>query len=127
MRGISREEKKRLSIALEILMWLWLLFLDEPTTGLDSATAFFVVQTLKHIVVDGNKTIVSSIHHPSNEVFHLLNDLCLLSSGEVIFFGDAKLAIQAVIAEDRLTSASNQVLWAAQDYVPKAITLILGL
>lgn len=94
MRGISGGEKKRLSIALEILTRPRLLFLDEPTTGLDSAAAFFVVQTLKHIAVDGNKTIVSSIHQPSSEVFGLLDDLCLLSGGEAVFFGDAKLATQ---------------------------------
>ncbi|XP_074583387.1 ABC transporter G family member 15-like isoform X2 [Curcuma longa] len=94
LRGISGGEKKRLSIALEILTRPRLLFLDEPTTGLDSAAAFFVVQTLKHIAVDGNKTIVSSIHQPSSEVFGLLDDLCLLSGGEAVFFGEAKLATQ---------------------------------
>ncbi|XP_074583480.1 ABC transporter G family member 12-like [Curcuma longa] len=94
LRGISGGEKKRLSIALEILTRPRLLFLDEPTTGLDSAAAFFVMQTLKQMAVDGNKTIVCSIHQPSSEVFGLLDDLCLLSAGEAVFFGDAKLATQ---------------------------------
>ncbi|KAG6519629.1 hypothetical protein ZIOFF_023126 [Zingiber officinale] len=94
LRGISGGEKKRLSIALEILTRPRLLFLDEPTTGLDSAAAFFVMQTLKQMAVDGNKAIISSIHQPSSEVFGLLDDLCLLSSGETVFFGDSKLATQ---------------------------------
>ncbi|XP_042436492.1 ABC transporter G family member 12-like isoform X4 [Zingiber officinale] len=88
MRGISGAEKKRLSIALEILTQLLLLFLDEPTTGLYNVVAFFMVQTLKHIAADGNKIIVSSIHQPGSKVF------CLLSGREVVFFGDAKLATQ---------------------------------
>ncbi|CAD5172620.1 unnamed protein product [Musa acuminata subsp. malaccensis] len=92
LRGISGGEKKRLSIALEILMRPRLLFLDEPTSGLDSASAFFVIQTLKQIALDGNKTIISSIHQPSSEVFALIDDLCLLSGGEVVYTGDAKLA-----------------------------------
>ncbi|XP_072954155.1 ABC transporter G family member 15-like [Typha angustifolia] len=92
LRGISGGEKKRLSIALEILTRPRLLFLDEPTSGLDSASAFFVIQALRQMAIDGNKTIISSIHQPSSEVFELFDDLYLLSSGETVYFGEAKLA-----------------------------------
>lgn len=94
LRGISGGEKKRLSIALEILTKPTLLFLDEPTSGLDSASAFFVVQALRSVARDGRRTVVSSIHQPSNEVFALFDDLFLLSGGETVFFGEAKLAIE---------------------------------
>nr|GMD23067.1 ABC transporter G family member 15-like [Ipomoea batatas] len=93
LRGISGGEKKRLSIALEILVRPRILFLDEPTSGLDSASAFFVVQALKNICRDG-RTVVSSIHQPSSEVFALFDDLYLLSGGETVYFGEAKNAIQ---------------------------------
>ncbi|CAL1409645.1 unnamed protein product [Linum trigynum] len=93
LRGISSGEKKRLSIALEILTRPQLLFLDEPTTGLDSASAFFVVQTLRNIAQDG-KTVICSIHQPSSEVFTLFDELCLLSDGEVIYSGEAKMAVE---------------------------------
>ncbi|XP_076943738.1 ABC transporter G family member 15-like [Bidens hawaiensis] len=92
LRGISGGEKKRLSIALEILVRPRILFLDEPTTGLDSASAFFVVQALKALACDG-RTVISSIHQPSSEVFALFDDLFLLSSGEKVYFGEAKDAI----------------------------------
>ncbi|KVH90385.1 ABC-2 type transporter [Cynara cardunculus var. scolymus] len=88
LRGISGGEKKRLSIALEILTKPTLLFLDEPTSGLDSASAFFVVQALRSVARDGRRTVVSSIHQPSSEVFALFDDLFLLSGGET-FFSDA--------------------------------------
>ncbi|KAI3706744.1 hypothetical protein L6452_24683 [Arctium lappa] len=94
LRGISGGEKKRLSIALEILTKPTLLFLDEPTSGLDSASAFFVVQALRSVARDGRRTVVSSIHQPSSEVFALFDDLFLLSGGETVFFGEAKLAIE---------------------------------
>lgn len=96
LRGISGGEMKRLSIALEILTRPRILFLDEPTSGLDSAAAFSVVQTLKSIALDG-KTVIFSIHQPSSEVFAVFDDLYLLSGGEAVYFGDAKLATQVLI------------------------------
>lgn len=92
LRGISGGEKKRLSIALEILSRPQLLFLDEPTSGLDSAAAFSVISTLRQMALDGNKTIISSVHQPSSEVFALFDDLYLLSGGETVYFGDTKSA-----------------------------------
>ncbi|XP_052210192.1 ABC transporter G family member 15-like isoform X2 [Diospyros lotus] len=93
IRGISGGEKKRLSIALEILTRPPLLFLDEPTSGLDSASAFFVIQTIRTVARDG-RTIICSIHQPSSEVFTLFDDLILLSAGECVYFGEAKMAVQ---------------------------------
>ncbi|KAK2434834.1 ABC transporter G family member [Trifolium repens] len=93
LRGISGGEKKRLSIALEILTRPSLLFLDEPTSGLDSASAYFVAQTLRNIAHDG-KTVISSIHQPSSEVFALFDDLFLLSGGQTIYFGPADKAVE---------------------------------
>ncbi|KAL6505385.1 ABC transporter G member 15 [Orobanche gracilis] len=91
LRGISGGEKKRLSIALEILIRPHLLFLDEPSSGLDSAAAFFVIQAIKNLARDG-RTVISSIHQPSSEVFALFDDLYLLSGGETVYFGEAKMA-----------------------------------
>lgn len=93
LRGISGGEKKRLSIALEILVRPRILFLDEPTTGLDSAASFFVIQAIRNLARDG-RTVISSIHQPSSEVFALFDDLYLLSGGEVVYFGEAKMAIK---------------------------------
>ncbi|KAB2630225.1 ABC transporter G family member 11 [Pyrus ussuriensis x Pyrus communis] len=88
LRGISGGEKRRVSIALEILTRPRLLFLDEPTSGLDSASAFFVTQTLRALARDG-RTVIASIHQPSSEVFELFDQLCLLSSGKSVYFGQA--------------------------------------
>ncbi|KAL9261322.1 ABC transporter G family member 15-like protein [Drosera capensis] len=94
LRGISGGEKKRLSIAIEILTRPSLLCLDEPTSGLDSAAAFFVAQLLRNLAKDGNRTIITSIHQPSSEVFSLFDDLYLLSNGETVYFGEAKSALE---------------------------------
>ncbi|KAJ8622721.1 hypothetical protein MRB53_031250 [Persea americana] len=88
LRGISSGEKERLCIAIEILTHPHLLFLDEPTSGLDTASAFFVTQMLRNMAY-GGRTIISSIHQPSSEVFALFDDLILLSNGENVYFGEA--------------------------------------
>ncbi|XP_028789467.1 ABC transporter G family member 13-like [Neltuma alba] len=93
LRGISNGEKKRLAIGLEILTQPNVLFLDEPTTGLDSASAFYVIHSLRQIA-HGGKIIMCSIHQPSNEIFHLFDDLLLLSGGETVYFGEAKMALE---------------------------------
>uniref|UniRef100_A0ACD5TJG6 Uncharacterized protein n=1 Tax=Avena sativa TaxID=4498 RepID=A0ACD5TJG6_AVESA len=93
MRGVSGGEKRRVSIALEILMRPRLLFLDEPTSGLDSASAFFVTQTLRGLARDG-RTVIASIHQPSSEVFELFDRLFLLSGGKTVYFGQASEACE---------------------------------
>ncbi|CAM6091980.1 unnamed protein product [Calypogeia fissa] len=92
-RGISGGEKRRVSIAVELLTSPRLLFLDEPTSGLDSASAYNVVSTLKKLARD-ERTIMTSIHQPSSEVFSLFDDICLLSSGKQVYFGPLHSAVQ---------------------------------
>ncbi|PON43487.1 ABC transporter-like [Parasponia andersonii] len=93
LRGISVGEKKWLSISLEILTQPHIMLLDEPTTGLDNASAFFVVWALRNIAHDG-RIVVCSIHQPSGYLFDLFDDLFLLSGGEAVYFGEAKLAVK---------------------------------
>ncbi|KAF8398347.1 hypothetical protein HHK36_017274 [Tetracentron sinense] len=92
LRCISGGEKKRLSIALEILTHPQVLFLDEPTSTLDSSSAFFVIQALRNIARDG-RTVIFSVHQPNSDVFALFDDLFLLSGGEAVYFGEAEMAV----------------------------------
>ncbi|XP_024540485.1 ABC transporter G family member 11 [Selaginella moellendorffii] len=86
--GLSGGEKRRVSIALEILTQPSLLFMDEPTSGLDSASAFYVIKTIKNLATS-KRTVIMSIHQPSSEVFEQFDNLCLLSQGALVYFGDA--------------------------------------
>ena len=65
IRGISGGEKKRTSIGTELLINPSLIFLDEPTTGLDSTTALHVVQFLNKLASKG-RTVITTIHQPSS-------------------------------------------------------------
>ncbi|CAN0366473.1 unnamed protein product, partial [Hapterophycus canaliculatus] len=71
-RGISGGEKRRLSIGTELLTRPALLFLDEPTTGLDSSTALRVMQLVSSVASRGT-TVVCSVHQPRPEVVRLIN------------------------------------------------------
>uniref|UniRef100_A0A6N2LYJ3 ABC transporter domain-containing protein n=1 Tax=Salix viminalis TaxID=40686 RepID=A0A6N2LYJ3_SALVM len=93
-KGISGGQKRRVSICIEILTHPKLLFLDEPTSGLDSAASYYVMSRIARLdQKDGNRrTVISSIHQPSSDVFQLFHSLCLLCAGKVVYFGPASEA-----------------------------------
>ncbi|KAA8536437.1 hypothetical protein F0562_028915 [Nyssa sinensis] len=91
-KGLSGGQKRRVSICIEILTRPKLLFLDEPTSGLDSAASYYVMSRIAHLDQREGRTIITSIHQPSSEVFALFHNLCLLSSGRTVYFGPASAA-----------------------------------
>ncbi|KAH9327899.1 hypothetical protein KI387_000007 [Taxus chinensis] len=92
MKGLSGGQKRRVSIAIEILTRPQLLFLDEPTSGLDSAAAYHVTKRIATLARDDKLTVITSIHQPSGEVFELFDSLCLLAGGRTVYFGEASQA-----------------------------------
>lgn len=89
MQGISGSERKRLCIAIELLMRPRLLFLDEPTTGLDSTAAYSLVSILRDLAHSGACSIVSTIHQPQAKIIDLFDDLTVLYEGQLIYSGPA--------------------------------------
>eukprot|EP00879_Flechtneria_rotunda_P017959 GHRR01018823.1.p1 GENE.GHRR01018823.1~~GHRR01018823.1.p1 ORF type:complete len:592 (+),score=216.60 GHRR01018823.1:138-1913(+) len=92
VRGLSGGEKKRLAIGCELISSPSLIFLDEPTTGLDSFQAEKVVGTLKDLASSGH-TVVCSIHQPRSSIFAMFDDLLLLSEGRCVYWGPADIAL----------------------------------
>ncbi len=88
-KGLSGGQKKRLSIAMELVNQPSVLFLDEPTSGLDSRTAGSVVRAVRAIARDAGLTVVTTIHQPPAEVFLSFDRLLLLERGAVVFSGAA--------------------------------------
>ncbi|KAL6779156.1 hypothetical protein ACKKBF_B18545 [Auxenochlorella protothecoides x Auxenochlorella symbiontica] len=91
-RGLSGGERKRLSIAVELIARPKLIFADEPTTGLDSFQAHKVVEALKQLAEE-NHTVIASIHQPRSSIYTLFDDVILLSEGEVLYAGEADRAL----------------------------------
>ncbi|XP_075057072.1 ATP-binding cassette sub-family G member 8 [Mixophyes fleayi] len=92
-RGVSGGERRRVSIAVQLLWNPGILILDEPTSGLDSFTAHNLVITLSRLA-RGNRLVLLSIHQPRSDIFQLFDLVLLLSSGTTIYSGTAKDMIQ---------------------------------
>eukprot|EP01031_Cornospumella_fuschlensis_P031588 gene31588-38176_t len=88
-KGVSGGERKRVSVAIELLNKPKLLFLDEPTTGLDSNTAFSLAKMLKHLGDVGECTVVCTIHQPMPKIFQLFDNLILMKQGKIVYLGNA--------------------------------------
>ncbi|KAG0682730.1 hypothetical protein C6P41_003495 [Kluyveromyces marxianus] len=86
-KGLSGGEKRRLSIAVQMIANPSVLFLDEPTTGLDSYSAYLLIKTLKKLCNNGGRTIIMSIHQPRSDILFVLDQVCLLSKGFPMYCG----------------------------------------
>ncbi|XP_043678277.1 protein scarlet-like isoform X1 [Vespula pensylvanica] len=86
LSALSGGEKKRVSLAVQLLTEPSILFCDEPTTGLDSYTAMTVLNTL-HDVSKRGKIVICSIHQPTSGLFEIFHWLLLISAGRVAFQG----------------------------------------
>ncbi|XP_034632746.1 broad substrate specificity ATP-binding cassette transporter ABCG2-like [Trachemys scripta elegans] len=89
LRGVSGGEKKRCSIGMELITAPSLIFLDEPTTGLDANTANSIMQLLHQLSRKG-RTVIFSIHQPRYSIFRLLDHLTLMNKGEIMYAGPAE-------------------------------------
>ena len=88
-RGVSGGERKRVSIALELVTSPAVLILDEPTSGLDAQAALSIIQLLKRLTVKGI-TVICVIHQPRVEIFESLDAILVLQSGCPLYSGPAQ-------------------------------------
>lgn len=86
-KGISGGQKRRVSVASQLITAPKLLFLDEPTSGLDSSASYEVISFIKRIAKRNNLIVIASIHQPSSSTFQLFDKVMLLSSGKSHYFG----------------------------------------
>jgi ABC-type multidrug transport system ATPase subunit len=91
--GISGGQRKRVSIAIELIANPDILFLDEPTSGLDSFSAFNICESLRDLAKTERKLVICSIHMPRETILNLFDNIILMSQGTIVWFGPADAAV----------------------------------
>jgi len=87
-RSISGGEKRRVSIACELVTSPSILFLDEPTSGLDAFNALSVVASLVSLARNYNRTVIFTIHQPRSNIVALFDQLLVLAAGKLVYSGE---------------------------------------
>ncbi|XP_076481000.1 protein brown isoform X3 [Bombus vancouverensis nearcticus] len=90
--NLSGGQRKRLSLAGELITRPKILFLDEPTTGLDIFSAKQVVEALT--TISHESIVFCTIHQPGMDVYNLFSHVLLLSDGKTGYFGTLENATQ---------------------------------
>jgi ABC-type multidrug transport system ATPase subunit len=90
VKGISGGERRRVSIAVQILTDPKVLMLDEPSSGLDAATAHGMMELLQALAMEG-RTIICTVHQSRSDLFPLFGNLLLLANGgRMVYSGKAE-------------------------------------
>lgn len=74
VNGLSTEQRKRLTIAVELVANPSIIFMDEPTSGLDARAAAIVMRTVRNTVNTG-RTVVCTMHQPSTDIFESFDEV----------------------------------------------------
>ncbi|KAL4182513.1 hypothetical protein AMTRI_Chr11g150490 [Amborella trichopoda] len=130
--GLSTEQRKRLTIAVELVANPSIIFMDEPTSGLDARAAAIVMRTVRN-TVDTGRTVVCTIHQPSIDIFEAFDELLLMKRGGQVIYGGSlgrhshKLVkyFEAVPGVPKIKDGYNPATWMLEVSSP-AVEAQLG-
>lgn len=122
-RGISGGEMKRVAIGIELVTFPGLLFLDEPTTGLDASTALALIDTLREIAQKTSMAIVLTIHQPRASILALFTKIMFMAKGKVVFNGTIEACLDHFEKEFGLHCPSRE---NPADFIMDTLTVKSG-
>lgn len=94
LRGVSGGERKRVTTGEMQFGNKSVIFMDEISTGLDSAAAYDIVKTQLSLARKLRKTVIISLLQPSPEIFELFDYVMILNAGHVIYHGPQEQSLQ---------------------------------
>ncbi|XP_074275948.1 pleiotropic drug resistance protein 1-like [Silene latifolia] len=123
--GLSTEQRKRLTIAVELVANPSIIFMDEPTSGLDARAAAIVMRTVRN-TVDTGRTVVCTIHQPSIDIFEAFDELFLMKrGGQEIYVGplgqqscDLINYFESIQGVQKITNGYNPATWMLEVSTP---------
>ncbi|KAH9611644.1 hypothetical protein KSS87_005311, partial [Heliosperma pusillum] len=123
--GLSTEQRKRLTIAVELVANPSIIFMDEPTSGLDARAAAIVMRTVRN-TVDTGRTVVCTIHQPSIDIFEAFDELFLMKrGGQEIYVGplghhscDLINYFESIQGVHKITDGYNPATWMLEVSTP---------
>ncbi|KAM0000591.1 putative ABC-type sulfate transporter [Helianthus debilis subsp. tardiflorus] len=121
VNGLTIEQRKRLTIAVELVANPSIIFLDEPTSGLDARSAAIVMRTVRN-TVDTGRSVVCTIHQPSIDIFESFDELLLMKiGGQIIYAGPLgdrshKLVeyFEAISGVPKIKNGYNPATWVLE-------------
>ncbi|CAA6672145.1 unnamed protein product [Spirodela intermedia] len=125
VNGLSTEQRKRFTVAVELVANPSIIFMDEPTSGLDARSAAIVMRTVRNTVNTG-RTVVCTIHQPSIDIFESFDELILMKlGGQVIYAGPLGQGsrslieyFEAIPGVPKIKEGQNPATWMLQISVP---------
>jgi ABC-type multidrug transport system ATPase subunit len=124
-KGLSGGQQKRLAIALEMVSSPSLIFLDEPTSSLDSYSSMLVVDRLRLMAEHGH-TVVSTIHQPSAAILFKFHTLLLLAKGGTVYFGPTSRIVEYFEMIDKPIPENTNPADFAMEQVSGTTAYIVG-
>ncbi|KAH7074912.1 ABC transporter CDR4 [Paraphoma chrysanthemicola] len=94
--GLNVEQRRKLTIAIEMVAKPEILFLDEPTSGLDSQTAWSICSLLRTLA-NSDQTIICTIHQPSAALLEMFDHLLLIDAGKTVYFGPVGTQCDSIV------------------------------
>ncbi|KXS15662.1 hypothetical protein M427DRAFT_134928 [Gonapodya prolifera JEL478] len=92
LRGVSGGEKKRVSIAEQLLGSAAVNLWEQTTRGLDSTYALQVIKGIRMLTTKLKRTTVMHINQTGDSIFNLFDNVLLLSRGRTVYFGPTSKA-----------------------------------
>lgn len=85
--GLSGGQRRRVSVATQLLNNPVVVLLDEPTSGLDSYSSLVLLERLNALSHRAGLNVILTIHQPRQEIFNYVDTLSILVKGQLVFSG----------------------------------------